>query len=280
MNKSPKESPITTTAPSRRTSALVRRLAALTAGAALLTTSSCGIGSEAADSTDDAAGQAASDAAIEAGVSPLLFLGDSVAAGQAQPLSAALAASGAAFVDGTSDGGGNVTGPNADAQWEDLPDQIEQASDGIVAYQLTTYDWGTPEDQTAAYERLAQEAAAVDAELLLLLISMPPIEADEFYADHMDELDSAHEAAAAVAEETDHATFLDASEVWGEEYSREHDGSIDRSDDGIHTCPQGAARFTIWLLDELSDRHQGFSPAPAEGWANDGWSDAEVFAGC
>ncbi|WP_344717134.1 hypothetical protein [Nesterenkonia halobia] len=109
---------------------------------------------------------------------------------------------------------------------------------------------------------------------------MPPIEADEFYADHMDELDSAHETAAAVAEETDHATFLDASEVWGEEYSREHDGSIDRSDDGIHTCPQGAARFTSWFLDELSDHHQGFSPAPAERWANAGWSDAEVFTGC
>lgn len=277
MKNSPKENPIMTTAPSRRTSTLARRTAALAAGGALLTTASCGIGAEAADPTDDAAGQAASDAA-EAGVSPLLLLGDSVAAGQAQPLSAALTASGATFVDGTSDGGGNVTGPNAEAQWEDLPDRIDQASDGIVAYQLTTYDWGTPEEQTDAYERLAQEAAAVDAELLL--ISMPPIEADEFYADHMDELDSAHETAAAVADETDHATFLDASEVWGEEYSREHDGSIDRSDDGLHTCPQGAARFTSWLLDELSDHHQGFSPAPAEDWANEGWSDAEVFTGC
>lgn len=278
MNNSSKENTITTTARSHRTSALARLLAALAAGSALLTTASCGLGSEAADSTGGDAGRPASDTAAEAGVSPLVFLGDSVAAGQARPLSAALTASGVTFVDGTSAGGGNVVGPNADAQWKELPDQIEQASGGIVAYQLTTYDWGSSEEQTAAYERLAEEAAAVDAELVL--ISMPPIETDEFYADHMDELESAHEAAAAVADTADHATFLDASEVWGEEYSREHDGSIDRSGDGIHTCPQGAARFTSWLLDELADHHPGFTPAPAEDWANDGWSDAEVFTGC
>ncbi|NEE00407.1 SGNH/GDSL hydrolase family protein [Phytoactinopolyspora halotolerans] len=208
----------------------------------------------------------------------MLLLGDSVAAGQALPLGQALAESGGYFIDETSTGGGNVLGPNAEAQWEDLPERLEAAADGVVVYQLTSYDWGTPDEQHDAYEALAEVTSEVNADLIL--VSMPPIEPDEFYADHMDELATAAEAAQNVAGEDEAVEFLDATAVWGATYSREHDGDIDRSDDGIHTCPQGAARFTSWLLDELSELYPGFQPADPDQWANTGWSSDETFTGC
>ncbi|WP_205529191.1 SGNH/GDSL hydrolase family protein [Microbacterium halotolerans] len=229
-------------------------------------------------STTDSGGWSESSQAADAGLSPVLFLGDSVAAGQAVALRQGLAESGVKFADGTSTGGGNLVGPNAEEQWEALTETIEQAEGGVIMYQITTYDWGTTEEQHAAYERLAETAADLDADLLL--VSMPPIRPDEFYESHMDELASADEAARRVASDLDGAEYLDASEVWGDEYARERDGATDRSDDGIHTCPQGAARFTSWTLEQLADRYEGIAPADADTWANTGWSDSELFRGC
>ncbi|MUL43204.1 SGNH/GDSL hydrolase family protein [Streptomonospora sp. PA3] len=211
-------------------------------------------------------------------MSPVLFLGDSVAAGQAVALQQGLAESGVTFIDATSTGGGNLVGPNAEAQWKALPETLERAEGGVVLYQLTTYDWGAPGEQRAAYERLAETAASLDADVLL--VSMPPIRPDEFYEPHMDELANADDAARQVAEDLDGVDYLDASEVWGDEYARERGGAIDRSDDGIHTCPQGAARFTDWILEQLADRYDGFTPADPDTWANTGWSDSELFHGC
>lgn len=235
----------------------------------------CGTGQ-----TDDAGseGSAESTQGADADLSPVLFLGDSVAAGQAVALRQGLAESSAEFIDATSTGGGNLVGPNAEEQWKDLPETLEQAEGGVVLYQLTSYDWGTSDEQRAAYERLAETTADLDADLLL--VSMPPIEPDEFYEPHMEELATADDAARQVADDLADVDYLDASEVWGDEYARERDGVIDRSDDGIHTCPQGAARFTSWILEQLADRYDGLSPADPDSWANTGWADSERFHGC
>lgn len=253
---------------------------ALASAATVLTLSACGTaeGPGLSAQEQESGGWRASPSAEQSGASPMLFLGDSVAAQLALPLGQAMAESGAYFVDGTSTGGGNVVGPNAESTWRELPQRVEEAADGVVVYQLTTYDWGTPTDQEKAYNDLADAAAQVDADLLL--VSMPPIEADEFYADHMDELASAHDAARKVADERDSVEFLDASQVWGEEYSRERDGRTDRSDDGVHVCPQGAARYASWLTERLAEGHVGFTPAPSEKWANSGWASDGEFVGC
>ncbi len=268
--------------PGRRTPAPARTLANLGAVAALaaagVALSGCGLLPDLTSAGADGGGWRESSSAVEAGVSPVLFLGDSVAAGQAVPLKEALAAGGAKFVDATSVGGGNLVGPNAQATWKDLPGELAQAAGGVVVYQVTTYDWGTGAQQRRAYERLADQAAAVDAELVL--VTMPPIEPDDFYRPHIDELDGAADAARTVAESAEHVEFLDASAVWGDRYRRERDGAVERSTDGIHTCPQGAARFTDWLLDELAASHPGFTPADSDTWANTGWSSDERFHGC
>lgn len=90
-----------------------------------------------------------------------------------------------------------------------------------------------------------------------------------------------------IAESADHwarfgpgRVFLDATVVWGNTYQRSRDGVVDRSSDGVHTCPQGAARFTVWLLAELAKLYPGFTPPKAAEWANAGWAADDHVIGC
>lgn len=214
-----------------------------------------------------------------ADISTVLFMGDSIAAGEALPLDAAMTASGLTLKSIASDGGGGVVGPLAESTWADLPAVLAAAEPDVIVYQITTYDWGTEQEQRAGYERLVRTAADAGAELVL--VPFPPIRPDDFYTPHMDELDRTDEVARAVAANSSgRAVFLDSTAVWGDTYQRERDGSPDRSADGIHTCQQGAARFAGWLLDELARRHTGFVPAAPEDWVDAGWAADDRFTGC
>ncbi|MBA8923495.1 hypothetical protein BC739_000692 [Kutzneria viridogrisea] len=236
----------------------------------LLLTAACS-GQPAA--TDAPAGAASS------GLSKVLFLGDSVAAGEALPLAAAFKASGAGFQSIAADGGGNVVGPFSEENWKTLPEQITSAKPTVVVYQLTTYDWGSQQEQRAAYDKLLTTVTGAGAKLVF--VTAPPITPDEFYKPHMADLDRTPEVARAVAAgSSGKASVLDASAVWGSAYQQVKDGKADRSTDGIHTCPQGAARFTNWLLAELAKLFPGFTPAAAQSWANTGWSSDNHFKGC
>ena len=238
-------------------------------GLLLLTTACAGQST----ATDD------SDAPDAPGLSTVVFLGDSVAAGEALPMAAAFEAGGVEFVSLASDGGGNVVGPFSEERWKTLPEQIASAKPDVVVYQLTTYDWGSGEEQRAGYERLLTTVAEADA--MLVFVTSPPIRPDEFYRPHMADLDRAPDVARAVAADSaGRATVLDADEVWGTTYQQVRDGTADRSADGIHTCPQGAARFTSWLLAELAEVFPGFTPADPQDWANTGWSADNRFKGC
>lgn len=249
-----------------------RTVATIAALGLLTLTAACSGQSEA-----DEPEPATSDAT--AGIGPVLLLGDSVAAGQAHPLREAFAAAGVRFESQATDGGGNVVGPAAEDRWTELPGEIAAAEPEIVIYQLTSYDWGTETEQHEAYQRLVDTVTEAGADLLF--VTMPPIEPDDFYAPHMDELDRADEVAEEVAQASGGAAvFLDAEAVWGPAYQRERDDRLDRSSDGIHTCPQGAARFTSWFLDELADAYPEFTAPDPEQWANTGWASAEEFPGC
>jgi hypothetical protein len=209
----------------------------------------------------------------------VLFLGDSIAVGEALPLSAAFAASKVPFRSIAAEGGGNVVGPFSDKNWAKLPGQITSAGPGLVVYQITTYDWGGPREQQAGYRKLLTTVTGAGA--TLVFVTMPPIRPDDFYAPHMADLNRAPDAARAVARTSaGQAVVLDAAAVWGGTYQQKRDGRADRSSDGIHTCPQGAARFTSWLLGALSERFHGFTPADPQAWANTGWSADKRFLGC
>jgi hypothetical protein len=211
------------------------------------------------------------------GLSKVLLMGDSIAAGEALPLAEALDASGVTFESIASDGGGNVVGPFSPENWRTLPERIESARPDVVVYQLTTYDWGSREEQRAGYARLLSTVTGVGARLVF--VTAPPIRPDDFYRPHMADLDRAPAVAREVAS-SGKATVLDASAVWGGTYQRVRDGKADRGADGVHTCPQGAARFTDWLLHELATLYPGFTPATARRWANTGWSADIHFRGC
>lgn len=210
----------------------------------------------------------------------VVFLGDSIAAGESLPMSAAFKASGVTFRSIAADGGGNVLGPFADANWKTLPQQIASAKPTVLIYQITTYDWGTEQQQRAAYERLLTTVTGAGAKLVF--VTFPPIRPDDFYLPHMPELNHTADAARAVAASSSgKATVLNANAVWGNSYQRDRDGKPDRSSDGIHDCQQGAARFTNWLLGQLAKLYPGFTPAAPQSWANTGWADnPQRFQGC
>ncbi len=225
------------------------------------------------------AGAGSAGATAGPGLSSVLFVGDSVAVGEALPLDAAFAASNVRFRSIAADGGGNVVGPFADNTWKTLPGQISSARPSAVVYQITTYDWGSRQEQQAAYRRLLTTVASSGARLVF--VTAPPIRPDDFYAPHMADLARAPSVARAVAEgSSGRASVLDADAVWGSTYQQVRDGRADRSADGVHTCPQGAARFANWLLGALAKLFPGFTPANPQDWANTGWSADRHFVGC
>jgi len=243
---------------------------------------SAGLSGGGASTAAGAAGTSGASGAAgrtDAGLSRVLFLGDSVAEQEALPLAAAFKAGNVQFQSIAAAGGGNVVGPAADENWQRLPAQIASAKPTVLVYQLTTYDWGTQQQQQAAYQKLLATTAGYGAKLVF--VTMPPIRPDDFYQPHMADLAHARAAAQAVAAgSSGQAAVFDATAVWGPAYQQDRDGKHDRSSDGIHTCPQSAARFTAWLLGRLHGLYAGFTPAPAQAWANAGWSASPDFHGC
>ncbi|MCO5994351.1 SGNH/GDSL hydrolase family protein [Actinoallomurus rhizosphaericola] len=240
----------------------------------LLPAAACSGDAPAATGTPRPAGATARPA-----LSKVLFLGDSIAAGEALPLTAAFRAGGVGFQSIAADGGGNVVGPFSEHNWKKLPGQIASAAPTVVVYQITTYDWGGPQAQRAAYEKLLTTVTGSGARLVF--VTAPPIRPDDFYRPHLADLARAPGAARAVAARaSDRAAVLDAGAVWGRTYQRAEGGRTYRSTDGIHTCPQGAARFTGWLLAELAKLFPGFTPPEPRSWANTGWSGDARFHGC
>ncbi|MFJ4965301.1 SGNH hydrolase domain-containing protein [Streptomyces sp. NPDC088729] len=265
---------------SRRT--LTAATAAVVLGAALL---ACGGGEgEGTRSSGRTDRTAAGDPVGRGGDTKVLWVGDSIAGAQAPALGAALDAAGVTFQNASSDGGGTIvaggdeiTEKISDDTWKALEKQIESFKPTVIAYQITTYDWGTPQQQRDAYEKLV--SAAEEAGAKAVFVSAPPIRIDDFYRPHEKRLKSAPESAAETAEaNADNALFLDSGQLWGEDASAP---KAERAADGIHNCQQGAAAFANWFVKELGNK-EGFTPAKPDAWAAGKWTGDKRFAtlGC
>lgn len=207
----------------------------------------------------------------------VLWMGDSIAGAEAPALGAALRADGAPFKSMAADGGGGVIGEIAEPTWDQLPKELTSFKPDVVAYQITTYDWGKPGEQRAAYEKLAEKVGAAGAELVF--VTAPPFKIDDFYKPHEAEIKTAAKSAQAVAERHQgKVRFLDASALWGTDSGAP---KAQRSKDGIHSCQQGSAAFAQWLSKELG-RLYSFTPAPADRWATGSWTGDKVYSslGC
>ncbi|MFH8407091.1 SGNH/GDSL hydrolase family protein [Streptomyces sp. NPDC018019] len=264
-----------------------RRNPVLAAGALLITGVSLvaltGCGNSASGNGDDTAASAppaGKSGGANGGkkLSKLLWMGDSIAEAEAPALEAAVKASGAEFKSIASAGGGTVvkgegpTGTFAEDTYKDLAKAVESFHPDVIAYQVTTYDWGTAAQQSSSYEHLSEVAKNAGAELVI--VSAPPFKADDFYKGHEAAIKSAPKAAKEAADKKPgQVRFFDASELWGTDRAA---AKARRSQDGIHNCQQGAAAFADWFGGRLS-RHYSFTPAAPEKWAKGSWTGSKVY---
>ncbi|GGV35485.1 SGNH/GDSL hydrolase family protein [Streptomyces spectabilis] len=251
-------------------------LAALLTAATAAALTGCGAG-------DDAPGRSASDGTPAKTGKKVLWMGDSIAGSEAPALGAALEASGVTFKDASSTGGGTVVtgdkmaGQIARTTWKDLTENIASFRPNVIAYQITTYDWGTSAQQRASYGKLAKTARRAGAELVL--VSAPPFKIDDFYRKYEAAIRSAPKAAQQVAAAGGgKVRFFDAGALWGTDAAA---GKAQRSSDGIHSCQQGSAAFAQWFTGRLG-KELGFEPAALEKWANGKWTADKRFGklGC
>ncbi|MGK5638059.1 SGNH/GDSL hydrolase family protein [Streptomyces sp. URMC 126] len=268
--------------PGRRGATAALVAVAVAAGAALTACGSAG-GNTDGTAPSSAAGKDGAKAGGKAGGKRLLWLGDSIAGAEAPALGAALKAGGVKFRSAASDGGGTViegdpmAGQIAASTWKDLAKDIDSFHPDVIAYQITTYDWGTPAQQRASYEKLARTARDAGAELVI--VSAPPFKVDDFYKKYEGAIASAPKAAAEVADRSGGAVrFLDASALWGTDPEA---ARAQRSGDGIHSCQQGSAAFAKWFTERLGKVY-GFTPAAPEKWATGSWTSDARFGklGC
>ncbi|MFE2230003.1 SGNH/GDSL hydrolase family protein [Streptomyces kronopolitis] len=259
----------------QRTSPRHRRPAAL-AALALVTVSAgaalAGCGGSGGGTAENASGQQKTGKKV-------LWIGDSIAGAEAPPLGAALTASGQHFKDASSDGGGTVvegdkmSRPLAQDAWKTLKKNLASFHPDVIAYQLTSYDWGTPAQQRASYEKLAKTARDAGAELDL--VSAPPFRIDSFYKKYEGAIKSAPKAAEQVADASGGKVhFVDTTPLWGTEPTGKQ---ARRSPDGIHSCQQGSAAFAKWYTERLG-KQNGFTPAAPQKWAQGSWTGDKRYA--
>ncbi len=265
--------------PGRRGRPVLAAGALLIAGVSLVALTGCG--NSASGNGDNADPAASAPPAGKNGgkqLSKLLWMGDSIAEAEAPALEAAVKAGGAEFKSIASAGGGTVVkgeGPTAtfaENTYKTLANTVKTFHPDVIAYQVTTYDWGTAAQQTSSYEHLATVAKDAGAELVI--VSAPPFKIDDFYKSHEAAIKSAPEAAQdAAAKNAGQARFFDAAALWGTDSAA---AKAQRSQDGIHTCQQGAAAFANWFGGQLS-KHYSFTPAAPEKWAKGPWTGSKVY---
>jgi lysophospholipase L1-like esterase len=218
--------------------------------------------------------------ATQGGGPSVMWVGDSVAKTEAPALEAALEAAGARFSDESSEGGGVIVDSGGDMSelvqgvWGQVSAAIEKKKPDTIVYQISTYDWGTPDQQKEGYRKLADEAASIGADLVI--VSAPPVKIDDFYAPHASEMATTAASANSVAEASGGTvTFLDASALWGTDPLAE---KAQRGKDGIHACQQAAASFASWFMTGF-EKVSGLEPTDPKSWATGDWTSDEVFAG-
>jgi hypothetical protein len=81
------------------------------------------------------------------------------------------------------------------------------------------------------------------------------------------------------ADGTGRVQLVDTSTMWGTTMlvDLDGDGAPDRKPDGVHVCPQGAAKFAAWLVADLATRFDGISPAAPATWVAGQWATDERY---
>jgi lysophospholipase L1-like esterase len=228
----------------------------------------------AGSTTNDAAQAAAPPTPPRHRVSTVLWVGDSVAADLAPALTAAFGAAGVGWIDGAGDGLRLTPGGGVDpvSVYTDL--FAEHTFDTVVV-QLSY--WDNPADLDQLRRSLGwfrDQVRARDADLVV--VTPPPVRADLVDPGLARQIEVAREL---VADGDGRVHLVDSVGAWGATMSVDidMDGAPDRKPDGVHVCPQGAARFASWLASELSTRFDGITAQPVGAWGSGGWSFSERY---
>ncbi len=198
----------------------------------------------------------------------VLMMGDSLAFDEWPAVAAAMYAGKIAIVSYVSPGAGLLDTKYNSTEFIDKA--VVDFQPDLVLYQGSLWDFGTPEQQRAAYERFADVVLAEGARLAL--ITIPPLRDDQ----HNDQLATLTGVMHDVAEQhPGQVMVLNSDAAWGPVFTQDVNGDKvpERKPDGAHVCPSGAAMYAVWLQGELQRRFADFTPAPPAEWATGAWVD-------
>ena len=205
-------------------------------------------------------------------VRDVLWVGDSVAADLAPALTAAFTAAGLTWTDVAGDGLRLTPGGGVDPV--DLWGGVLAAHTfDTVVVQLSYWDSPAGVDQMrTSFGWFAEQVRARGA--LLVVLTPPPVRDDLVDPGLATQLQVVGEIAAAGG-----VIVVDTAPAWGTTMAVDIDGDAvpDRKPDGVHVCPQGAARLAMWLLDDLAARVDGISVPPADRWVTGPWTSSERY---
>jgi hypothetical protein len=156
------------------------------------------------------------------------------------------------------------------ASFAEIERAVTDFNPDLVLYQGSLWDFGTIEQQRAAYEKFADFVLARGARLGY--ITIPPLGDGQ----HNDQLDTLTSVMNDVAAEHPHDVFvLNSDGAWGPVFAQDVNGdkTPERKPDGAHVCPSGSAMYAVWLTGELQRRFEDFVPAPPAAWATGSWVD-------
>jgi hypothetical protein len=198
----------------------------------------------------------------------VLWIGDSVAADMTPAIEARLAAAGVTVHDGALDGARLVPSDGIDTVT--LYDEMMTALPAdVVVVQLMSWDSPFSTEQLrVAYTWFASRVRAMDADLVV--VTPPPLRPDLVEPGLERQIAVAREL---VAADPEHVTLIDSSVLWGDTLVIDigDDGAPDRKPDGVHVCPQGAARFADWFAARLAERYDGLATAAPQ-WLSGPWT--------
>jgi peptidoglycan/LPS O-acetylase OafA/YrhL len=201
-------------------------------------------------------------------IGTVLWIGDSVAADMTPAIEARLAAAGVTVHDRALDGARLVPSDGIDTVT--LYDEMMTALPAdVVVVQLMSWDSPFSTEQLrVAYTWFASRVRAMDADLVV--VTPPPLRPDLVEPGLERQIAVAREL---VAADPEHVTLIDSSVLWGDTLVIDigDDGAPDRKPDGVHVCPQGAARFADWFAARLAERYDGLATAAPQ-WLSGPWT--------
>jgi hypothetical protein len=197
------------------------------------------------------------------------MVGDSIAFDEWPAVAAAMYAGHIAIGGYVSPGAGLLD--NRYDSTTDIDKMVVDFRPDLVLYQGSLWDWGTPEDQRAAYERFT--AVVLGQGSRLAFITIPPLRAAQADIDRLAPIKGIMRDIA--DQHPGQVIVLDSDDAWGPVFNEDVNGDKvpERKPDGLHVCPSGAAMYAVWLTNALEERFTDFVPVPPAEWATSEWVD-------